>query len=212
MGFFRRLVALFRRRRLEREIDDELAVHLALRQEEENGRGMPTKDAKLASHRQVGNVLRVKEQSKEAWLFGGLESVAQDVRFALRGLRRAPAFALVVILTLACGIGANSTIFSVLDTYLFRPLSYPEADRLVRVWRTAPQSQNWPHSAATFLDLRDRNDVFEYMVAVNAIAPALIDEGHAAERLQGIGITADFFPALSNGPTDSIITWQSSHD
>ena len=95
----RRLVALLQGRRLERDLDDELAFHLAMRQEAQNRQGVPAKDALNASLRHFGGVLRVKEQSRDAWVFRWLESVLQDVQFALRGLRRAPGFSAVALVS-----------------------------------------------------------------------------------------------------------------
>jgi predicted permease len=120
----------------------------------------------------------------------------QDLRFGLRMLLKHKGFTTVAVLTLALGIGANTAMFSLLNTYLFRALPYPHSERLVRVFRTSPHSQSWPHSPANFTDLREKNSVFEQMVAYNGIGPNLVEEGEAAERLQGFAITADFFPAL----------------
>ena len=129
-----------------------------------------------------------------------LPDVELDLRYAWRSLRRAPGFTVIAVVTLALGIGANTAMFSVLNTYLFRALPYPNADRLVRVFRTSIHSQSWPHSAANFLDQRSKNTVFEYMVAFNRIRQSLVEEGEAPEGLQGIGVTADFFPALGVAP------------
>ena len=122
--------------------------------------------------------------------------LARDVRYAGRSLRRAPGFATVAIVTLALGIGANTAMFSVLNTFLFRTLPYPRSDRLVRVMRTSIYSQTWPHSAANFLDQRARNSVFEYMAAFTGARQSLTQSGDAAEALQGLAVSADFFPAL----------------
>jgi predicted permease len=105
-------------------------------------------------------------------------------------------FTVVAVLTLALGIGANTAMFSVLNTYLFRALPYPQSERLVRVFRTSPHSQSWPHSPANFIAMREKNNVFEHMVTWNGISPNLVEEGVSAERLQGMTTTADFFPAL----------------
>ena len=119
-----------------------------------------------------------------------------DVRYAARSLRRAPAFTAVAVITLALGIGANTAMFSVLNTYLLRPLPYPEPERLVQVFRTSIHSDSWPHSPANFVDFREQNDVFEQMVAFNSALPVLSVDGQPPERLQGMVVTGNFFAAL----------------
>ena len=116
----------------------------------------------------------------------------QDLRYTARSLRRAPGFAAVAIVTLALGIGANTAMFSVLNTYLFRPLSYPQPDRLVQVFRTSIHSDSWPHSAANFVDFRTRNDVFIELVTYNGTTPVLVRDGQPAERLQGLLVSGNF--------------------
>jgi putative ABC transport system permease protein len=107
-AFLRRLIALFRRRRLDRDLDDELAFHLAMRQEDQRRQGVTAAEADLTTRRQFGSVLRVKEQSRNAWLFAWLDSVGQDVRVSFRGLRRAPGFSVIAVPALALGIGAST--------------------------------------------------------------------------------------------------------
>jgi predicted permease len=124
----------------------------------------------------------------------------QDIRYALRTLSQTPGFTVAAVLTLALGIGANTTMFSLLNTYLFRALPYPDSERLVQVFRTSKESQSWPHSPANFLAHRERNTVFEHMAAYNYTGPSLTEKGLAAERLQGLTVTADFFPVLGVQP------------
>src|SRR5215813_1298094 len=109
-------------------------------------------------------------------------------------------FTVVATLTLALGIGANTAMFSVLNTFLFRSLPYPQSSQLVRVFRTSPHSQSWPHSVANFLDQRDKNTVFEKMAAYNFVSRNLVEQGQMAERLLGLAGTADFFPLLGVAP------------
>ena len=90
-----------------------------------------------------------------------MTSVSQDVRYSLRMLMKDKGFTVVAALTLALGIGINTAMFSVLNTFLFGSLPYPQSERLIRVWRTSPHSQTWPHSAANFFDQHDQNTVFE---------------------------------------------------
>ena len=124
----------------------------------------------------------------------------QDLRYGVRMLLKNKGFTVIAVLTLALGIGANTAMFSVLNTYLFGALPYPNSNQLVRVWRTSPHSQTWPHSPANFMAMREKNTVFDYLVTWNGISPNLIEEGQSAERLSGMTVTADFFPALGVQP------------
>ena len=129
-----------------------------------------------------------------------MTSVLQDVRYSLRMLLKHKGFTVVAVLTLALGIGVNTAMFSVLNTFLFGSLPYPDSNRLVRVFRTSPHSQNWPHSAANFFDQHDQNTVFEKMAAYNFSSRNLTEQGQTAERLLGLAATADFFPMLGVSP------------
>ena len=129
-----------------------------------------------------------------------MTSVSQDVRYSLRLLLKHKGFAIVAVLTLALGIGINTAMFSVLNTFLFRALPYPHSEQLVRVFRTSPHSDSWPHSAANFFDQHDQNSVFEKMAAYNFASRNLMEPGQPAERLLSLAATADFFPLFGVAP------------
>ena len=129
-----------------------------------------------------------------------MTTVSQDLRYSLRMLLKHKGFTVVAVLTLALGIGVNTAMFSVLNTFLFRSLPYPQSEQLVRVWRTSPHSQSWPHSAANFFDQHDQNSVFDKMAAYNFTSRNLTEHGQTAERLLGLAATADFFPMLGVAP------------
>src|SRR5215472_4389376 len=110
----------------------------------------------------------------------------QDLRIGLRMLLKDKGFTLVAALTLALGIGANTVMFSVLNTYLFRALPYPNSRRLVQIYRTSIHSKSWPHSPANLLDQREKNTVFEQMAAVNWTRPTLVQAEESAQTLDGL--------------------------
>ena len=149
-----RLVALFSRRRIARDVDAEIAFHVAMRREQLERDGTPPADADRLARRQFGNVTRLREDTREMWTFPSLESVVQDVRFALRMLRRNRGFTAVAILTLALGIGANTAIFSVIDHVLLSPLAFEEPDRIVSLW-TVPTGDPTRRSQVSVPDFRD---------------------------------------------------------
>jgi predicted permease len=123
-----------------------------------------------------------------------------DIRYAIRMLIKNPGFSAVVVLTLALGIGVNTSMFTGLQSLLLPKLPYPESDRLVRVFRTSPHSQRWPHSPANYLDQQAQNTVFERMAAVNERSFNLSEPGQPAERLRAIEVTADLLPLLGIQP------------
>jgi predicted permease len=129
-----------------------------------------------------------------------MTNVSQDVRYSVRMLLKHKGFTVVAALTLALGIGINTAMFSVLNTFLFGSLPYPQSERLVRVFRTSPHSQSWPHSTANFFDQHDQNTVFEKMAAYHFVNRNLTEQGHTAERLLSLAATADFFPLLAVPP------------
>jgi putative ABC transport system permease protein len=118
------------------------------------------------------------------------------IPLALRSLRAAPVFTATALVTLALGIGANTSMFSVLNATLLRALPYPESAQLVRIYRTTKGSQTLPHSPANFLDHQSQNSVYAGLAAVAWTNFALAEPGHAAERVAGMTVTGDFFPVL----------------
>jgi predicted permease len=137
-----RIKTLLRRRRLDRDLEEELGFHLAMRQERYEASGQTSEDAAMAARRRFGNVTGLKEACREAWTFSWLENLAQDVRYGLRQLRRSPGFAAVAVITLALGIGANTAIFSVLNALALRPLAVPAPSHLVEFY-TAHSASGW---------------------------------------------------------------------
>jgi predicted permease len=122
------------------------------------------------------------------------------MRHALRSLTRSPGFTAVALITLALGIGVNTTSFSVLTALLFHTPSYPQPDTLLRLHRTTPQGDSGSHSPANFLDYRAQNTVFEQMAALRFIDVNLGESGQPADRIRAMSVTADFFPLLGIPP------------
>ena len=129
-----------------------------------------------------------------------MTSLSQDLRYSLRMLLKNKGFTVVAVLTLALGIGINTAMFSVLNTFLFRSLPYPHSERLISVFRTSPHSQSWPFSAGNFFEQHDKNTVFEKMAAYTYYSGNLTEQGQTAERLLSLAATADFFPMMGVAP------------
>ena len=193
--FWLRVKALVRRRELDRDLDDELQFHLAMRQQKLREQGVPPDEAPYAARRQFGNVTRFKETSRELWGFRGLESIAQDLHFGLRQLRRNPGFTVVAVLTLALGIGANTAIFSVVEGVMLAPLPYSQPDRLVAIWESHPNAPHVWISYPNFRDWQRSARSFEQLVAFAWQGSDLTSPG-TPEHLEGIFLSSGFFNTL----------------
>ena len=135
-AIFQRLATALGRSRLKRDLEDELAFHLAMWKAEHTKAGVAPKQAETAGRRQFGSTAFLKEQAREQWAFPRLETCAQDLRFAIRVLRRSPAFTTAALFILALGMSTTITVFSFLNAVLLRPLPFRDPERLVQVYGT----------------------------------------------------------------------------
>ena len=192
-----RLTSVFRRRRAEHELDEELHAHLDMLADENRHKGMTPEEARCAALREFGGVEQAKELYREQRGLLMIETLARDVRYGLRQLRRNPGFALVAVLTLALGVGANTAIFSVVNTVLLQPLPYKDASRLMTVW-SYDRSRGFDTdqvSPLDFADWRTQNHTFESMAASTEAAFTLTGAGEPS-LLIAYSFSADYFHVL----------------
>ena len=189
-----RLRSLFRKSRAEQDLSDELRFHLEKLTEEYVAKGIAPQEARYAALRALGGVEQIKEEYRDMWGLRYIENFLQDLRYGLRLLAKNPGFAAVAVITLALGIGANTTIFSV----VWRPMRYRDADRLLMVWETRPDGSRSPVSAPTYLDWRDQNTCFEQLAAARSATVAL--SGDPPILVSGARITPNFFDTFRLRP------------
>lgn len=172
--------------RREDDLEEEIQTHLKMAIRDRMERGETAEQAKNSVLREFGNVALIKEVTRDMWRWISLEQFAQDIRFGGRMLAKRPGFTLVAIITPALGIGANTAIFSVVNTVLLQPLPYKDPDRLVMVWEDDTKS-GYPRdtpAAANYIDWRDQNQVFEGMAAIADLSFNLTGVGDP-ERIDG---------------------------
>ena len=205
-----RLRSLWRWRRQESELDEEIRVHLAMGMEERIAAGMSPEDARAAARRDFGNVPLIRELTRETWGWGPAERLLQDIRSAIRGMRRNPGYTCAVVLTLALGIGLNAAMYGMLSRlFLQAPPHIDDPDGIHRVWLR--ERFSFEPLAGTVV-VGDRmewaafdtlHDNLEHFTAVGAYTAARLTQngrGQAAESLHVSWVTGDFFALLGARP------------
>ena len=200
----RRLLFFFQRTQFDRDLKDELRFHEEMKAHAlADADGLSGDEARAAARRRLGNPLRLREQSREPWSFAAVETFAQDVRHALRLIRRDPAFTFTALATLALGIGLNTAIFSVAYGVLWRPLPYPNPDRLVMI-SSAQQTGTGVRTFSTWAPityeaLRRRVTAFDSLAAYSSINAQLTGRGEP-RQLGALDVSPNFFATLGVTP------------
>ena len=200
--FFRRLKFLRCRATLDCELAEEIEFHRAMKEHENREQGLSPDEARQAAQQQMGNLTQVKESSRDAWSFPWLEQLMQDLSVALRSLRRDRGFAVVAIISLALGIGANTAIFTALDAILLRPLPYSQPQQLFAV--TQPMGHVQAYAGIPIVDpefeaWRNENNVFDQLTCWTGGELDFIDGG-SPERLMVANVPANFLTTLRISP------------
>jgi putative ABC transport system permease protein len=193
-----RCLPWYRRGARDADLERELRDHLDLEAEEQQASGLSARQADYAAHRALGNTLKIEEDVRAAWGLHWLETLAQDMRYALRMLRKSAGFTAVAVLTLALGIGANTALFSVVNGVLLNPLPYPQPNHVVSVNVLEPDGGENNVSYPDFLDWVRDNHSFSFLAAYfrgfgggfNWIRKA------DTQRISSMEVSASFFPTL----------------
>jgi predicted permease len=199
--FLLRLKALFLKRRLERDMADELAFHQAMLREKLVHEGVASVDLDLMTQRRFGRSAKWNERLRELWQFRSLEILGRDVSYSVRVLRKSPGFTLIAVLTLALGVGANTSVFSVINGLLLRPLPVSDSNQLVVVGTRDDtfKGANYSLSEPMFRGLEHRSRLFTEVFAFNH-ATMQVKSGRVNENVDGQIVSGDYFTALETPP------------
>jgi predicted permease len=196
-----RVTASIRRRRLDKDLEEEVAFHLAMRQASYTAGGAFPNDARLEARRRFGNPVVLRERMRDMWTFPSLESVRLDIHYALRSLRKSPGFAAVAIVALAIGIGGNTAIFSLVDAMRAQALPYKDAGQLVELIGNVQRAkvERRGDSYPDYLDWRAQAKSF---VDIAAFDPQQQTLGNAddPERINTEFVSAPYFSLLGVSP------------
>src|SRR5436309_5810156 len=195
-----RLRSIFHKNRAELDLSEELQFHLQNQIDEYVAQGMNPKEARHTALRSLGGIEQAKEECRDARKVNLIENFLQDLRFALRMLRRSPGFSLLAILCLTLGIGANAAVFSWIEGLLLRP--YPlvaHQDRLVAVAGTSRGNERTDVSWPDFMDLRRNCTLVDAFIA-EKITGTTLSVGDRAERAPGSIVSANYFDAIGVHP------------
>jgi predicted permease len=196
-----RLRALFRGQQMDAEVDEELRDHLEREAEKYRREGMAPDEALRRARMVLGGSEQVKQQCRESRGTKFMDDLLQDLRYAMRSFAKTPGLTVLIVLSLAIGIGANTAIFSVINTLLLKPLPYPAPDRLAILWLRSPGigiPQDWP-SPGQYHDIATQNHVFQDMALVFGDNFILTKQVHAL-KIDGMRVTSSLLPMLGAKP------------
>jgi predicted permease len=199
-AFTGRMKSLFRRRRMDREMAEELDFHQALLREKLLREGTAPSDVDAATRRSFGDPRRWHERLREVRQFRWLENLLRDLSFSLRLLKKSPGFTAVALLTLMLGVGANTAVFSLINGLLLRPLPVPHADRLaVLSMEEGDPQANYAFPTPFLRSLEGRRDLFANVFGFNPdVLQVLGKTGN--ENVRGMLVSGQFFEALETAP------------
>lgn len=197
---WRRLLFLCHRDQMTQDLEEEMRLHTELRANRLSEQGIDSQEAFYTAQRLFGNKLLLKEGSREMWGWISLERILQDLRFAVRMLRKNTMFSMVAIATLALGAGANALMFTVIDSVLLRPLPYPDSQQLLDLDSIFANGSHGSTSLPNFLDIRAQNRSFSAIAAYQEKSVSLrLPDGEAIHS-SGVAVSANLFDVLGVHP------------
>ena len=198
--FVRRLRALFRKEKLDRDMAEEMRFHLNQRTADNVADGVPADEARYAALRQYGNVASIQERARERRGWAWLEYLVQDIGYGVRMLRKNPGFTTVAVLTLGLGIGANTAIFSFVNGVMLKPLPYADSDRIVRLMEILPEGKGYaPASPLNYLDWEKQNTVFDRLSCADGGGRKILAGVGAPFTVRILNVSAQYFDIFNDG-------------
>src|SRR5258708_3827814 len=191
--------ALFQRGRAEADLDDELRFHLDMETEHQMRMGLSEGEAKRRAHMDFGGVERYRDEARGARGVRAIDGLIRDVRVSVRSLRRTPGFALISIFTVALGVGTTTAVFSLIDGILLRPLPYPNADALVRIYERSANAPTMRFSGADYLDVERQSKTLQSVAAFSDWPQTILGPAEPV-RVDAAAVSARFFDVLGVRP------------
>jgi hypothetical protein len=194
-----RIRALFQRRKVDADLDDELRLHLELQVDKHLRAGLTREDALRRARIELGGTEQVREETRDAWGVRLIESTAQDIAYTLRVLRKSPGFTAAVALSLALGIGANTAIFTLMDAVMWRMLPVQNPESLLVVGRQQGENVQTGFNYRDYRAMRDNNTVADLAAYTTAATNVSVD-GPPEPSVQGQLVTGGYFTLLGVRP------------
>jgi len=199
-GLLRRVWYLLRHRQLEDELEEELTFHREMMRQALEQEGVAADRVAVEAQRALGNDALARNHARDVWVWPWLQDISQDIRFAARLLAKERRFTLAAVVALALGIGVTNTVFTIVNTAMFRDLPFDEPERLISIQTQTTRGQGQAASFAEYRDWRDATTTFAG-IGASAMAPlSLVDEGLQPERLRGAFVSANTFRLLRVAP------------
>jgi putative ABC transport system permease protein len=190
------------RHRREEELEEEIRSHLEMAKRDRMERGESAEAAEESAGREFGNVILVKEVTRGVWGWNWLEQLGQDLHYGVRMLMKKTGFALIAVITLALGIGANTAIFSIANVVILHPFPYPDHSRIHYIYQRLPkvgELERYGVSGPEFTVLK-QHKFYDQVAAVNRTLSRNLSGGAEPERLTAAMVSADFFSLLGVSP------------
>jgi MacB-like periplasmic core domain len=201
MGMLNRFLNLWRRDRLQEDIEEEIRTHLEMRTEDNQASGMSPENARRLAQLRFGNPQTVGEQTHAADVMLKLDELGRDLRYAVRQVRKSPGPTAIMVITLALGIGANNAVFSFSDAILLRPMPAARPSEVMAIADTTPDGRSGGFSYPDYREIREANRSFSGLLAYRLTTLSVATRASEPPRVrQAMMVSDNFFPTLGIEP------------